>query len=89
MSFKLVLTEKATKDLEKLSEVEAKRIVRKLKKINVSADPTVGARHLTNSNIGDLRFRVGDYRMIGVVDDRQKLIIIVKIGHRREIYRNV
>lgn len=89
MGFKLVLTEKATRDLEKLSKTEAKRIVRKLKKINESADPTVDARHLTNSNIGDLRFRVGDYRMIGVVDNHQKLIIIVKIGHRHEIYRNI
>jgi mRNA interferase RelE/StbE len=36
-----------------------------------------------------LRTRVGDYRIIYVVDDRSRMITIAEIGHRREIYRNL
>jgi mRNA interferase RelE/StbE len=33
------------------------------------------------------RVRQGDYRVIYAIDDKQQLVTIVRIGHRREIYR--
>jgi mRNA interferase RelE/StbE len=36
---------------------------------------------------GGYRVRQGDYRMVYTVDDAERLIVIVKIGHRREVYR--
>ncbi len=35
-----------------------------------------------------LRLRVGDYRLIYVVEDDRLLILVVKIGHRRDVYRH-
>ncbi|MFH1252779.1 MAG: type II toxin-antitoxin system RelE/ParE family toxin [Candidatus Uhrbacteria bacterium] len=87
MGFKIILSREAVDDLEKLSKPEVKRIIRKLQWLNKLPVPVIKAKKLTNFKNGDLRFRIGDYRMIGVVD-KTKTIIIVKIGHRREIYRN-
>lgn len=35
----------------------------------------------------DYRMRVGDYRLVCAVDDRSRLIVVARIGHRREVYR--
>jgi len=34
-----------------------------------------------------LRLRVGDYRILFQVEDKARAVLIVKIGHRREVYR--
>jgi mRNA interferase RelE/StbE len=40
-------------------------------------------------SVGLWRVRQGDYRVIYSVDDNQRLVVIVRIGHRREIYRSL
>jgi mRNA interferase RelE/StbE len=35
----------------------------------------------------DYRIRVGDYRIVYAVDDEERLIIVARIAHRREVYR--
>ncbi|MGI6252553.1 MAG: type II toxin-antitoxin system RelE family toxin [Aminivibrio sp.] len=41
-------------------------------------------------NLGNLwRYRVGDYRVICSINDEILLVLVVKIGHRREVYRGV
>jgi mRNA interferase RelE/StbE len=35
----------------------------------------------------DYRFRIGDYRVVFAVDDDQRLVIVARIAHRREVYR--
>ncbi len=35
----------------------------------------------------DFRIRVGDYRIVYAVDDRQRIVIVARIGQRREVYR--
>ena len=35
------------------------------------------------------RIRVGDYRVVSAIRDRELLILVVKVGHRREIYRDL
>jgi mRNA interferase RelE/StbE len=36
---------------------------------------------------GDLRIRVGDYRIVYRVDGKKLIVLIIRIGHRREVYR--
>jgi mRNA interferase RelE/StbE len=43
-------------------------------------EPIVGAR-------GSFRVRIGDYRVIDEIDERSRVIAIVRIGHRRDVYR--
>jgi len=43
---------------------------------------------LRGSRLGDLwKYRVGDYRILARIDDYTVTILVVKVGHRREVYR--
>lgn len=75
----------AVKELKRLPLEIQKRIIKKLEYFTATNNPLVFAEVLVNFNIGQYRFRVGDYRII--FDLQDELIIILSIGHRREIYR--
>lgn len=36
---------------------------------------------------GELRMRVGDYRVIYVLNDGELVVLVLRVGHRREVYR--
>ena len=79
----IVLTRRALKDLDQLDRPIRRRIIERLK--DLSADPTAHATRLTDSRVGSFRFRIGDWRVVfDIIDDR---VIVLRIGHRREIYR--
>lgn len=86
MAFELALTDKAVRDLDCLDQATAKRLLKKLVWIMKQDDPLSFGIKLTDPSVGDIRFRIGDYRVIGVVNYRSKKIVVVAIGHRREIY---
>jgi mRNA interferase RelE/StbE len=48
-------------------------------------DPLNHAERLTESELGSYRFRVGDYRVIFDLEGDE--IVVLRVGHRREIYR--
>lgn len=75
----------AEKQFLKLNPVIQKRIVEKLSFYLQSPSPIIFAERLTNYEIGTYRFRIGDYRVIFDLED--DTLIILKVGHRREIYR--
>ncbi len=77
----------AEKQLRALDHLTARRILKKLLWIAEQEHPLHFATFLHNPKIGDVRFRIGDYRVIALVDERRKRIAIAAIGHRREIYR--
>ena len=81
--FEIVLTQRALKDFDGLSEDVKNRIGVKLR--DYSNDPLKFARKLTNPKIGTYRFRVGDYRIIFDIEDNT--IVILRVGHRKEIYK--
>jgi len=79
----IVLTRRALKDLDQLDRPIRRRIIERLQ--DLSADPTSHATRLTDSRLGSFRFRIGDWRVVfDIIDDR---VIVLRIGHRREIYR--
>lgn len=83
--FKYALDSQALKDLKKLSPEIQKRILSKLEFFISSPNPLVFADHLVNRETGEYRFRIGDYRVIFDVEDES--LIILTLGHRREIYK--
>lgn len=87
MAYKFILSKGAEKDLRSLDDVTAKQMIKKLVWFSEQSDPVRFAKHLREPAAGDLRFRIGDYRAIGVVHQKEKTIEIVKIGHRRDIYQ--
>ena len=81
--YQVILTERAVKDIERLEKGIKRRIGEKIREY--AEDPLHYARKLVNSAIGEYRFRIGDYRAIFDIDDDR--IVILRVGHRREIYR--
>jgi len=53
--------------------------------LRYKVDPLRNAERLTNSSLGSYRFRVGDYRI--VFDIEKDKIVVLRVGHRRDIYR--
>ena len=86
MASDLILTKQAAKDLEGLPEDVARRLVQKLLWFSRQGNPTKFGKRLREPAAGDLRFRIGDYRAIAIIEEKTQRIVIVKIGHRRGIY---
>jgi mRNA interferase RelE/StbE len=83
--YSYVFKPQAVRDLKKLPKEVQKRIIKKLDYFVSFENPLVFADHLINFEIGTYRFRIGDYRVIfDIVGEK---IIILTLGHRREIYR--
>ena len=79
-------TTQARKDVKSLTPEIAARIIKKLDYYISAEDPLVYAERLTNYEIGSYRFRVGDYRV--VFDLEEDKMVILKVGHRRDIYKH-
>jgi len=75
----------AEKQFLKLDSPIQKRIIEKLGFFASAPSPIAFAEHLTNNEIGSYRFRVGDYRVVFDLED--DTLVILKVGHRREIYK--
>lgn len=75
----------AIRDLRKLPKKIQRRIIKKLDFYISSQNPLFFADHLIHHDIGEHRFRIGDYRV--VFDVEEEKIIILTLGHRKEIYR--
>lgn len=83
--YTLKFSSSAVKDLKKLPKNIRLRILTKLEFFVASETPLLFARPLINSEIGQYRFRIGDYRVIFDVQD-EKVVVLV-LGHRRDIYK--
>jgi len=82
---KVELSKSAFKELEKLPKDIQKRIIGKIDFYIKQTNPLMFAERITDSRFGSYRFRIGDYRaMFDVIKDT---IFILKIGHRKDIYR--
>lgn len=52
-----------------------------------SLDPRAPGKALTGRFSGLWRYRVGDYRIICKIEDDRLVVLVVEVGHRRDIYR--
>lgn len=81
-------TDTAKKQLKKLDKQTAKRILDYMdERIIESKNPRSAGKVLTGSLGGLWRYRVGDCRIICEIQDNALRVLVVKIGHRREVYR--
>ncbi|MEK7605588.1 MAG: type II toxin-antitoxin system RelE/ParE family toxin [Patescibacteria group bacterium] len=81
---KLILPRSAQKELDSLEDNVVLRISQKLAKL--AQDPYGSDSHkLTGNN--NYRIRIGVYRVVYSIDKTSQTITIIKIAHRREVYR--
>ncbi|MDA8372006.1 MAG: type II toxin-antitoxin system RelE/ParE family toxin [Nocardiopsaceae bacterium] len=85
MSWSVEFRPAAARSLRKLSRDALVRIRKSLDELAQDPRPS-GAKRLVGGN-GLLRIRVGDYRVVHEVHDHVLVIVVVALGHRREIYR--
>jgi len=84
MIYKLEFKKSALKDLKKITPAEAKKIILKIKGLATEPRP-FNCIKLTNEE--KYRIRVGDYRVLYEIIDDILVINVVKVKHRREVYR--
>jgi mRNA interferase RelE/StbE len=89
MAWRIELSERADRELTKLDSQHSKRILKFLKdRVAKLDDPRSLGKALQGSRFGELwRYRVGDFRIICKIEDQKVIVVVIRIGHRKEIYR--
>ena len=86
MAWTVRFTSAAEKQLAKLDRPVQRRIISFLEDIARQSEP----RHSGKALMGDThtwRYRVGDYRIICDIGDRELVVYVVRVGHRSSVYR--
>ena len=83
MMYEIIISERAFKEISKLEKSIQKRIINALERIRFRPEAYV------TKLVGDpgYRLRAGDYRII--VDIDKNKLLVLKVGHRRNIYKNL
>lgn len=86
MTYKVQILPSALKELSRLDKTAKKRIDTHILDLANIPRPS-GAIAMKGASKGLFRIVVGKYRVIYEIKDDQLIIVVVKIGHRREVYR--
>ena len=89
MAWTIEIDPAAAKELNKLDSVSTKRILKFLhERVSRLGDPRSIGEALKGSKLGEFwKYRVGDYRVISRIEDGKMLILVIKIGNRRDVYK--
>jgi len=80
-------TKKAQKQLSKLNRSVANHVVQWVhKNLDDCENPRQHGKALTANRTGQWRYRVGDYRIIAEIKDSEVVILVLEVGHRKEVY---
>jgi mRNA interferase RelE/StbE len=82
-SYRLEVKRSAAKEIGDLPKADCQRVVAKIQRLASNPRPN-GCEKLSGAE--KYRIRQGDYRILYEIDDSTKLVTIVKVGNRREIY---
>lgn len=85
MSYRIIYQRDAAKAVERLPEREQHAIFAKVKQLAAAPYDMPGVKRLQGSPA--YRLRVGDYRVIYTLDDGELIVMVVRVAHRREVYR--
>ena len=83
-SYNLRIKRSAEKELRGLSKADLRKVIERIYTLTKKPHST---EHRKLSGLPQYRVRQGDYRILYTIDDTNRTIEIVKIGHRREVYR--
>ena len=87
MTYKVEYTEQAIKKLKKIDKHTQFFILAWIEKNLVDCEnPRQHGKGLTANRSGEWRYRVGDYRIIAEIEDDKVIILVLTVGHRREVY---
>lgn len=84
MKYEVRILRSAEKEMDKLPTAVHTRISQRLLSLEDNPRPR-GARKLSGRE--EYRLRVGDYRVLYTINDRECMVTVFAVGHRREVYR--
>ena len=89
MAWTIEFHDRALRDLKRLGKADADRIVRFIElRLAATDDPRSLGAALQGVRFEHLwRYRVGDYRIICSIQDSRLVVLVLSVGHRREVYR--
>ena len=83
-NYKVLIKPSAVKELKKIPKKQLQKITERIQALSTDPRP-LGFEKLAAQNA--YRIRQGTYRIIYTIIDDQLIILIIKVGHRRDIYR--
>ena len=87
MKYRVEFTKDALKQLKKMDKPSAALILGWIRKnLEGCENPRVYGRSLTANRKGQWRYRVGDYRIIAEILEDKIVVLVLNIGHRRDVY---
>lgn len=89
MAWRIEFAEPAAREFAALDKAVAVRVRRFLEeRVATADDPRAIGERLKGAELGDFwRFRVGDWRLIARIEDEVLCVIVLRLGHRRLVYR--
>ena len=88
MAWRVEWEDEAVKELRKLDARAQRNIVRFLReKIGTEDDPRRFGDPLRKDLKGLWKYRIGDYRIICSIEDKSIVVLVVRVGHRRSVYK--
>ena len=87
MIYEISTTEKFDKSFKKLDR-QTQRIIKTWIEKNLinCENPRIHGKALTSNRSGQWRYRVGDYRILAEIHDNKLVLILIDVGHRKDIY---
>jgi mRNA interferase RelE/StbE len=86
MVWQIEFEKKADKQFGSLDFPIQKKIVRYLRE-RIADDPKIFGKELTGDRAGLWRYRIEDYRVICKLQDARLVVLVMDVGHRKEIYK--
>jgi len=88
LAWTIEITRTAEKQIKKLDRVAQALIVRFLReRLKPADDPRQWGKPLHGEKRGLWRYRVGDYRLICDIQDERITVLVLEVGHRKDVYR--
>ena len=87
MAYKVAILPAALLQLAGLPRPDQKRVANKIDRLSTDPRPPGAQKLQTDRDL--YRLRVGKYRVIYAVEDVRLTVLVVRVGHRREVYRGV
>ena len=88
MSWQIEFKPRAEKALEKLDRQTQQRIQSFLNTLRQTENPRLKGAALHGEH-GLWKYRIGDYRLVARIQDQQLIVLVIHLGHRREVYRSL
>ena len=85
-SFEIQWKASAKKELKKIDKVEIPKIINEIEKLSLEPYPTNHKKILGTEHI--FRIKIGNYRVIYSIENNELIIEIIRVRHRKEVYRN-